>query len=79
MVAASIAAYAVRQLNVKNSKSAASADKLTGIHIFELQLFTFNLFFDNVIIVLVSAIYFFISLMQNKLIEFFLQLLSPLY
>lgn len=42
MVAASIAAYAVRQLNVKNSKSAASADKLTGIHIFELQLFTFN-------------------------------------
>lgn len=42
VVAASIAAYAVRQLNVKNSKSVASVDKCTGIHIFELQLFTYN-------------------------------------
>ena len=37
LVAASVAAYAVRQLNVKNSNSVASVDKLTGIHIFELR------------------------------------------
>lgn len=41
LIAASIAAYAAKQFNVKNSSSSASTTRPSGIHLYQFDIYDF--------------------------------------